>query len=115
MKMNSTSFGFFPACLPLLFHSVTVTPIIMAVYAFCTLGLIIFLFSCISLPYVASPSTPLTHHIDWHEPISETLISTKPQGTHCLQLFSCSTQSCSAVRTHNDTEESMAVFEYYKH
>lgn len=51
-------FGFFPACLPLLFHSVTVTPIIMAVYASCTLGLIIFLFSCISLPYVASPSPP---------------------------------------------------------
>lgn len=50
------------------------------------------------------PLPPLTH-IDWHEPISKTLISAKPQGTHCLQLFSCLTQSCHAVRTHNDTEE----------
>lgn len=51
------------------------------------------------------PLPPLARRIDWHEPISKTLISTKPQGTHCLQLFSSSTQSCRAVRTHNDTEE----------
>lgn len=51
------------------------------------------------------PLPPLARRIDWHEPISKTLISTKPQGTHRLQLFASSTQSCRAVRTHNDTEE----------
>lgn len=101
LNTNSMSLGF-PDCLPLLFLSVTVTPIIMAVYPSCTLGLIIFS-PCISPSLCLSPL--LTHYIDWHEPISKTLISTKPQGTHCLQLFSCLTQSCCAVRTHNDTQE----------
>lgn len=62
-----------------------------------------FLFLHLSLMLLLPP--PYSPHIDWHEPISKTLISTKPQGTHRLQLFSCLTQSCSAVRTRNDTEE----------
>lgn len=99
-KMNSMSLGF-PDCLP---SSSTQSLSLQSSWRFpsCTLGLIIFS-SCISP--LCCLSLPLTHHIDWHEPISKTLISTKPQGTHCLQLFSCLTQSCSAVRTHNDTEE----------
>lgn len=51
------------------------------------------------------PRPPFPRCIDWHAPISKSLISTKPQGTHCLQQFSCSSQSCRAVRTHNDTGE----------
>lgn len=74
----------------------------------------LFLSSCIFRLILPLPLFP--HHIDWHEPISKTLIYTKPQGTHCLQQFLYLTQSCRAVRTHNDTEEwNPLVFEYYKH
>lgn len=79
-------------------------------YPSCTLGLIIFS-SCVS--QLCCLSLPLTHHIDWHEPISKTLIATEPLGTHFLPLFS---ERCSVVRTHNDTEEwILLVFQYYKY
>lgn len=54
-------------------------------YPSCTLGLIIFS-SYVS--QLCCLSLPLIHHIDWHEPISKTLIATEPSGTHFLPLFS---------------------------
>lgn len=101
LKMNSTSLSF-PGCLP---SSSTQSLSLQSSWRFILPAPLASLFSLpASLPFPCL-SLSLTHHIDWHEPISRTLISTKPQGTHCLQLFLCLTQTCSAVRTHNDTEE----------
>lgn len=104
-QMNSMSLGFL---LPVPPSSFSQSLSLQSSWWFILPALLASLFSLpASLPYFASLPLlpPHTHHIDWHEPISKTLISTKPQGTHCLQLFSCLTQSCRAVRTHNDTEE----------
>lgn len=87
----SSSFYFLQS-LSLQSSSFILPALLASLFSFCISPLV-----CFSLPFQCN--------IDWHEPISKSLISTKPQGTHCLQQFSCLTQSCRAVRTHNDREE----------
>lgn len=95
MKINSTSLGFSLRVFP---SSSTQSLSLQSSWRFMLPALLASLFFSfpaslsLTLPLPPLPPPPLTHHIDWHEPISKTLISTKPQGTHCLQLFSCSTQ-----------------------